>query len=111
MTLQHPFTHVATCCAAAWLLSACGQPDAEGTLRGSPAAHSESAKATWGASDPSLPSADSAFRPVNEPRADPAALRANPTLTPAQESSAMPMPGQNNDHSAPATAAKPASRP
>jgi hypothetical protein len=42
---------------------------------------------------------------------DATAGRTNGTMTRAEESSAMPMPGQNNDHSAPIGPAKRASSP
>jgi hypothetical protein len=112
MNFKHPFHLAAIGCAALSLLSGCDKPAAEPVvLSDGTAAHSEPGKATWGASDPSLPSADTAFRPVNEPRVDPSSVRTYPTLTPAQESSAMPVAGQNNDHSAPTGPAKKAGTP
>jgi hypothetical protein len=66
---------------------------------------------TAGAADPSLPSADSVFSPKNEaPKSDPAAGRSNNATSPAQEPVSMPLPGQNNDHSAPLPATARASR-
>jgi hypothetical protein len=57
-----------------------------------------------------VPPADSVVGPVTEaPKADAAPGRSNSTMTRAQESSAMPMAGQNNDHSAPLTSEKRAS--
>jgi hypothetical protein len=44
-------------------------------------------------------------------KADSKAGRSNAGLSAAQESGAMPMPGQNNDHSAPLPAPKGASSP
>jgi len=61
--------------------------------------------------DTSVPSASSVFAPAPAASVDPAAGRANKPMSQAQESTAMPMPGQNNDHSAPLTPAKPASAP
>jgi len=62
--------------------------------------------------DPSLPSADSVFSSKDEaPKADAAAGRSNAPMSAKQESGSMPMPGQNNDHSAPVTPPKPASSP
>jgi hypothetical protein len=59
-----------------------------------------------------VPPADSVVGPTNEtPKADVAAGRSNSAMTRAQESSAMPMAGQNNDHSAPLTSEKRASAP
>jgi hypothetical protein len=61
--------------------------------------------------DTSVPRAVSVLAPSGDARPDPAAVRTNGAMSPRQESSAMPMPGQNNDHSAPLPAAKAASRP
>ena len=59
-----------------------------------------------------VPSADSVVGPASEtPKADAAAGRTNSSMTRAQESSAMPMAGQNNDHSAPLASARAASSP
>lgn len=58
--------------------------------------------------DPSLPSADSVVTPAAQAKPDPAAGRSNRAMSRSQESSAMPMPGQNNDHSAPLASTKPA---
>lgn len=58
--------------------------------------------ATVGASgDPSVPAADSVFTPAGAPKTEAPTGRSNSAMSAAQESSAMPMPGQNNDHSAP----------
>jgi hypothetical protein len=61
--------------------------------------------------DPSVPSADSVLAPAKATKTDPAAGRSNTTMSSAQESTAMPMPGQNNDHSAPLGPARRASAP
>ena len=62
--------------------------------------------------DNSVPSAESVFPSANDtPKPEAGAARANTAMTPRQESSAMPMAGQNNDHSAPLAPAKPASAP
>lgn len=62
--------------------------------------------------DNSVPSAGSVFPSPNDtPKADTTAGRTNTTMTPRQESVAMPMAGQNNDHSAPVAPAKPGSAP
>ena len=64
------------------------------------------------AANTTVPPAESVVGPANEaPKADAAAGRSNSTMTRAQESSAMPMAGQNNDHSAPLTSEKGASGP
>jgi hypothetical protein len=62
--------------------------------------------------DTSVPSADSVFAPLAEAaKIDSPGGRTNASLTDAQETRAMPMPGQANDHSAPLAPAKPASAP
>ena len=71
----------------------------------------EAAPASVGGSDQSVPDAASVVTPSAGARADPAAGRTNGAMSPGQESSAMPMPGQNNDHSAPAAPARRASAP
>lgn len=63
------------------------------------------------AGDNSVPPAASVVAPATQARPDPTAGRSNGAMSPAQESGAMPMPGQNNDHSAPLRPAAPASRP
>lgn len=95
-------------CAAASLLVACSKASPE---PGPDLAHLPKVPGTQagGVSDSSVPKADTVISPVPATQADPAAARANRTMSPAQESSAMPMPGQNNDHSAPLTPAGPAS--
>lgn len=60
---------------------------------------------------PVLAPAQSPTVPTTAGKADPAAGRSNSTMTRTQESGAMPLPGQNNDHSAPLTPANPASKP
>jgi hypothetical protein len=50
---------------------------------------------------PVVPSAASVFPPTGSPSADPAAGNTDGTRKPAKESDTLPMPGQNNDHSAP----------
>ena len=67
--------------------------------------------ATAGSVDPSLPPIQSVLSPAAATKADPTAGRSNTTMSAAQESTAMPMPGQNNDHSAPLGPAKRASSP
>jgi len=64
------------------------------------------------AANNTVPPADSVVAPATEaPKANAAPGRSNSTMTPAQESSAMPMAGQNNDHSAPLTSERRASAP
>lgn len=58
----------------------------------------------------SVPPAASVFPSANAPP-QATAGRSNSTMSAAQESTAMPMPGQNNDHSAPLGPARRASAP
>jgi hypothetical protein len=59
----------------------------------------------------SVPLAASVFPSANAPKSEETASRSNSTMSATQESTAMPMPGQNNDHSAPLGPAKHASAP
>ena len=59
--------------------------------------------------DTSVPPAATVIAPPPATKTDPVAGRANSTMSQTQESTAMPMAGQNNDHSAPLTPAKRAS--
>ena len=61
------------------------------------------------AASTSVPDAATALGTTNESRVNPVAGRSNKTMSRAEESTAMPMPGQNNDHSAPLPPAKRAS--
>ena len=108
-----------TLCMAAATLVACGKP-APGTPTPSPmppsmstvAADKTASAPTGGAAkDASLPAAETVLTPATATKVDPAAGRSNKAMTNAQESSAMPLPGQNNDHSAPLPPAKRASSP
>ncbi|WP_310383383.1 hypothetical protein [Roseateles sp.] len=57
--------------------------------------------ASASAPTPSVPPADEVFTAsATATKADPTAGRSNSAMSRAQESTAMPMPGQNNDHSA-----------
>ncbi len=69
----------------------------------------ESRSSASGTPDPSVPPADTVVTPAAQVKPDPAAGRTNRAMSRNQESSAMPMPGQNNDHSAPLASTKPAS--
>jgi hypothetical protein len=55
-----------------------------------------------------VPAADAVVTPATATKADAPAGRTNSSMTREQESSKMPLPGQNNDHSAPLSPAKPA---
>ena len=61
--------------------------------------------------DASVPPAASVITPGAVPKPEAPGARTNRSMTRAEESSAMPMPGQNNDHSAPLAPAKGASTP
>ena len=67
------------------------------------------APTTSGAPDPSVPPAGSVLTSTAASEPDGSAGRSNNAMSNAQESRAMPMPGQNNDHSAPQAPAKRAS--
>ncbi len=63
-------------------------------------------------SAPSVPSAETVLAtPATATKLDPTTGRSNSAMSRAQESTAMPMPGQNNDHSAPLTPPKAGSGP
>jgi hypothetical protein len=74
------------------------------------AAISSTASAASG-TDPSVPPAASVLEPAPAAKADAAQGRTNKAMSRTQESTAMPMPGQNNDHSAPLPPARRASAP
>jgi hypothetical protein len=65
-----------------------------------------SAAAPGAAAGSSVPSAESVLSPANTASTEPPRGRSNAKMSSAQESTAMPMPGQNNDHSAPLSSAK-----
>jgi hypothetical protein len=93
--------------AAALVLGACSKPGAPALapVQGAPA------PTTPGITDPSVPDAGSVLAPAATTPTNPAAERSNGPMSPVQESGAMPLPGQNNDHSAPLLPAKRASAP
>ena len=103
------------CIALALLVSACSKRDPENNTPATPATPAQfpaTAPANARSTDASVPPADSVAMPAgNAPRADATAGRAHTAMTRREESSAMPMPGQNNDHSAPLAPAKRASGP
>ena len=63
------------------------------------------------AASTSVPDAASVLGTTSGAKPDPAGGRTNKTMSRAEESVAMPMPGQNNDHSAPLPPTKRASGP
>lgn len=93
----------------ALLLGACDKTPSDPPSPLTTPAPAGSAPATSGGADPSVPDASSVLPPGTAPKADAAAGRTHNAMTPAQESGAMPLPGQNNDHSAPQAPARRAS--
>lgn len=93
------------------VMSGCNKsPSAPPTPKTS-APQTEAVPVKAGSPDTTVPDADSVLGPSAAPTSAPAAGRSNDAMTRDQESSAMPMPGQNNDHSAPAAPAKGSSAP
>ncbi|MCV2360589.1 hypothetical protein LNV08_16565 [Paucibacter sp. TC2R-5] len=83
-----------------------------------PASSKLVAQSASGVSNPSVPAADTVpgvmgvtGAPATATKPEPTAGRFNGSMSRAQESSAMPMPGQANDHSAPLTPPKASSGP
>lgn len=108
--MRAPHTAVALCVTAV-LLCACQKTAPEGSAPPS-AAQAVPGTQPGSAANTSVPPADAVVAPAaDKPKADPAAGRTNSAMSRKQESSAMPLPGQNNDHSAPLSSAKPASAP
>ncbi len=109
--MNTPFVSIALC-ACVLSLGACDKTKAppptptvnEGTSTGSPATTSP-------AFDPSMPAAVSGSPQASASPADTTPGRPDGTRSPAQESLRTPIPGQNNDHSAPTSPATPASAP
>ncbi len=101
---------LAACCLAALALvtlGACSKAEPE-----PPVAVVVGFPGSGPAGDTSVPAADSVLSPpASEVKTDTAAGRSNKAMSGAQESGAMPMAGQNNDHSAPLAPAKRASAP
>jgi hypothetical protein len=95
----------------ALVMSACSKAPSTPPVPMTTASPIESSRARVGSSDTSVPDARSVLAPSVGPMADPTAGRTNGAMTRSQESSAMPLPGQNNDHSAPLSPAKRASSP
>ena len=94
-------------------LGACNKPSSvppAPTVNAMPNAMPVGSGSTAGnAANTSVPPADAVLTPAPAAKPDPVAGRTNSSMTRAQESSAMPLPGQNNDHSAPTAPAKRAS--
>jgi len=96
---------------AALLLAACGKTPPAAPIGMTTPVAGPTTPATAGGADASVPDAASVLAPAAAAKADPTAGRANGAMNAAQESSAMPMPGQNNDHSAPLAPPRAASSP
>jgi len=101
--------HGAALIVTALVLIACSKVPSEPPAPTTKPPTSETAPAPAGGRDTSVPDAASVLSPAGAAKADPAAERSNSAMSRAQESSAMPVPGQNNDHSAPLGPAKSAS--
>lgn len=108
--MNTPATLIALC-ASVLALGACDKtptapptPTVIGSVPTDPAA-------TAPVDDPSLPSAESVFPGPNASSTDASPGRPDGTRNTAQEAIGIPIPGQNNDHSAPAVPAQPASAP
>lgn len=101
-----PFALIALC-ASAMCLVACDQttPPPAMPMVEQPKP-TESAATTAPAPNTSVPSAASVFPPAKADKTDPALGKPDGTRKPAQASAGTPMPGQNNDHSAPLSPAK-----
>lgn len=100
------------CSLSVLLLGACDRRDATATAPPVVPASAEASPTSSSAPDTSVPAADSVLTPApGASQPDAAAARSNRGMTAAQESSAMPMAGQNNDHSAPVATGKRASGP
>lgn len=102
-----------TFCGAALVLGGCSQESARPPVQlpATAAVDTQPAAAASSSVDPSVPPVATVMSPPNETKVDPTAGRTNKAMTGVQESTAMPMPGQNNDHSAPLSPAKGASAP
>jgi len=91
-------------CLSALLLGGCNKAPSDPPVPTVTPARVETGPAAGSVANTSVPPADSVITPANENKVDPAAGRSNRSMSRSQESSAMPMPGQNNDHSAPLSA-------
>ncbi len=107
------YTTVTTLCLTATLLCACQKAPSGSTPAAATASPTQTVPGTQtgGTNNTSVPPADAVMAPTTTKPADAAEGRTNGAMTRAQESSAMPLPGQNNDHSAPLATAKRASGP
>ena len=107
-----PLALSALCLTSLLLLSACDKERSRPPVPLVQPAQVRTNTASPATAETSVPAADTVLTPGTEtPKPGAATGRSNEKMTRAQESSGMPMVGQNNDHSAPLTAAKPASAP
>ena len=102
---------LAALCVVAATLAGCDRPASDPSMPPLDPARIEAVPITSGTSGTSVPAADTVPAPDVTSQPDPKAGRSNAGLSTAQESGAMPLPGQNNDHSAPLPAPKGASSP
>ena len=109
---MHPTSTVMALCSCVLWLGACDKtpPMPPAPVVSTPAP-TESGVTTGSAGNTSVPAAEAVLLPANAAQTASAAGRSNSGLTNAQESTAMPMPGQVNDHSAPVVPGKGASAP
>jgi hypothetical protein len=94
--------------AALLAMGACSKPMPD-PVAATPVPVQTSAASAAGAPDTSVPDAAAVLSAAPAASVDPGAGRSNTAMSRAQEASAMPMPGQNNDHSAPLASAPRAS--
>jgi hypothetical protein len=108
--MRKPFIAIAA--AALLLLAGCKPAPPDPLPEPIVPVHTPAGAAPAAEPDTSVPSATSVFAPVADAApADAAAGRSNKAMSLAQESGAMPVPGQNNDHSAALAPARRASGP
>ncbi len=103
--------HAAAFCLAALALTACDKKPADPPVPQVTDAPAQATSTAGIASDPSVPDAAAVFPASAASQPAVTAGRENKSISDSQESTAMPLPGQNNDHSAPLIPAKPASSP
>ena len=103
--------HLGALVVAAMLLGACDKTPLRPPPPLTTPGQGATAPTTAGTVDQSVPEASAVLPPAVAAKVDPAAGRSNSAMTREQESSAMPIPGQNNDHSAALTPGKRASSP
>ena len=103
---------VAVCGLSALLLTACERDRLAPALPRVEPLKIETTSTLPAGSGTSVPTASSVF-PAAAETPNPAAttVRTNKTMTRSEEATAMPLPGQNNDHSAPVGTARRASGP